>query len=57
MVSEVAQPSTKGEKGRVLILVLVEDGLGAPYSVLLYIKNMQVLILVLVEDGLGVLSK
>ena len=37
----------------VLILVLVEDGLGAD-KVARIIKNLGVLILVLVEDGLGV---
>ena len=37
----------------VLILVLVEDGLGA-YHMMTTVGYMTVLILVLVEDGLGV---
>ena len=38
---------------RVLILVLVEDGLGAPVVSEVTDKSTGVLILVLVEDGLG----
>ena len=40
----------------VLILVLVEDGLGEEVKVR-NLVSVEVLILVLVEDGLGVLSK
>ena len=37
----------------VLILVLVEDGLGDTYETLYHLLFETVLILVLVEDGLG----
>ena len=40
-------------KESVLILVLVEDGLGAPRSSICWQTAQIVLILVLVEDGLG----
>ena len=41
----------------VLILVLVEDGLGDGVKCAVSIKALVVLILVLVEDGLGVRGK
>ena len=52
MVSERVEAETLGNKKYVLILVLVEDGLGAAKEELLAVLR-GVLILVLVEDGLG----
>ena len=52
MVSELRKSGAKSEKDLVLILVVVEDGLGA----LLKVDEdttLDVLILVVVEDGLG----
>ncbi len=52
MVSEMVSNVLKWIKETVLILVLVEDGLGEVFSKFLFKFNI-VLILVLVEDGLG----
>ena len=54
MVSELTPQGTLAEAIRtVLILVLVEDGLGAAFLFSLHSLFLFVLILVLVEDGLG----
>ena len=50
-----AQQGFSEESGRVLILVLVEDGFGVVADSW-HIANGQVLILVLVEDGFGVVK-
>ncbi len=53
MVSEFAHTLTRRSRLNVLILVLLEDGIGVKY----YIserKTRHVLILVLLEDGIGV---
>ena len=52
MVSELYKNSKRNSGALVLILVLVEDGLGAEKHEELK-QIIQVLILVLVEDGLG----
>ena len=57
MVSEVGGVNLKDISTLVLILVLVEDGLGEAASQAALDELFGVLILVLVEDGLGVLLK
>ena len=47
--------SAQSPKPTVLILVLVEDGLGGQGKSAYRVHNRNVLILVLVEDGLGVI--
>ncbi len=54
MVSEILGVAYQFINGGVLILVLVEDGLGAQLRPS-QARNWRVLILVLVEDGLGVI--
>ena len=54
MVSETERSELGTELDNVLILVLVEDGLGAPAQHCTAACSYTVLILVLVEDGLGV---
>ena len=46
-------PLLPTKEGRVLILVLVEDGLGGTVTRTITLPSVTVLILVLVEDGLG----
>ena len=53
MVSEAWHRYQNATGFLVLILVLVEDGLGGTKRILLYAIMHTVLILVLVEDGLG----
>ena len=53
MVSEIFQKVLKMLQKNVLILVLVEDGLGVPLPRKVATSLTPVLILVLVEDGLG----
>ena len=57
MVSESKFEVMKDENGKVLILVLVEDGLGVCGRLSQEVWPVDVLILVLVEDGLGVLNE
>ena len=56
MVSEPSQSGGLCAPSSVLILVLVEDGLGVYLSALSIVLYAVVLILVLVEDGLGALK-
>ena len=53
MVSETPEDTPVVSKVTVLILVLVEDGLGDTSKTINKINKLVVLILVLVEDGLG----
>ena len=53
MVSETMERAQGGVK-KVLILVVVEDGLGELFGFSVSSKQYEVLILVVVEDGLGV---
>ena len=53
MVSEIASHADKHPVCLVLILVLVEDGLGVNRLINFSSHVLRVLILVLVEDGLG----
>ena len=53
MVSENSETLLVKENTIVLILVLVEDGLGVYIVSALVLSAAKVLILVLVEDGLG----
>ena len=58
MVSESGKSFTiKTLCEEVLILVVVEDGLGALIKEVVYLRLILVLILVVVEDGLGGLTK
>ena len=57
MVSESCTKSVKRSYDSVLILVLVEDGLGDNRQSNNTRMHMAVLILVLVEDGLGVITE
>jgi hypothetical protein len=52
MVSETMERAQGGVK-KVLILVVVEDGLGELFGFSVSSKQYEVLILVVVEDGLG----
>ncbi len=54
MVSELMKTQTMYIEVNVLILVLVEDGLGVSNNMIILRQKEYVLILVLVEDGLGV---
>ena len=57
MVSEYWLAPWWGLLNPVLILVLVEDGLGVIMANIFSMANLGVLILVLVEDGLGELQR